>query len=402
MIELSKLRKSARNLLRFRLIEPIRYAVDVAKAAMEAERHAPLKILLVDDQTTYTSEQQFAPLLADRDRFRRRLRVVFNYQLLSDVLLMPRRVMQRYDVVGLKLGFRTPLAEVLRVTQTIKSALASDAKLVYFDGDDDLCVQWPKLLPLVDLYVKKHCFRDRSEYRKPRIGKSNLSDYLARNFGIDFADDFIPATEPVDEEQLGKIFLGWNVGLDEKIRRLHAAHRILPTASTKDIDVVCRATVNQESSIYRLRSEVIPKINFLGNAYRVLTPEKRVPQEVYYEEMLRSRLCVSPFGYGEICWRDFEAILCGCVLVKPDVSHLESVPDIFIPYETYVPVQWDYSDLESKISQLLAQPEQCERIRARAFSVLNDYLEGDGVIECFRGILKKLDFAGAAVPSAGR
>ena len=39
-----------------------------------------------------------------------------------------------------------------------------------------------------------------------------------------------------------------------------------------------------------------------------------------------SKLCFSPFGYGEVCWRDFEAMSTGAVLVKPDMSHLQARP----------------------------------------------------------------------------
>ena len=34
---------------------------------------------------------------------------------------------------------------------------------------------------------------------------------------------------------------------------------------------------------------------------------------------------MSPFGFGEICYRDFEAMLNGACLIKPDVSHLTDV-----------------------------------------------------------------------------
>jgi len=335
-------------------------------------------------------------LLANRAGFREQLGVVFHYKLLSALLLLPRRVLPRYHVIGFKLGYPSSPAEVLNVARTIKSALAPGAKLVYFDGDDDLGVQWPNLLPLVDLYLKKHCYRDHSEYRKNRIGKSNLTDYCARKFGVSFSNDIIPATAPVDEEQLSKIMLSWNIGLDDKIRQLYNTHRALPAASSKDIDVVCRATVSQESWIYPLRSLVIREIEPLGRKYRVLTPDQRVAQDVYYQEMLRSRICVSPFGYGEICWRDFEAVLCGCVLVKPDMSHVETQPNIFIPNETYVPVQWDYSDLGTTLTQLLAQPERCERLRTNAFSVLRNYFEGNGIIERFQQVLLSLGVASAS------
>jgi hypothetical protein len=126
----------------------------------------------------------------------------------------------------------------------------------------------------------------------------------------------------------------------------------------------------------------------LRNSYAVLTPDQHVTQDAYYQEMLRSRICFSPFGYGEICWRDFEAILCGCVLVKPDMSHVETVPNVFVPNETYVPVRWDYQDLADRLRVLLQQPEECERIRNRARRVLQEYLDGMHLTESFNRILE--------------
>jgi hypothetical protein len=301
--------------------------------------------------------------------------VVLQRALVPDALALP-RLLRHYDVVALKLGFRTPAARALAIARAVRSALAPSARLAYFDGDDDLCVQWPGLLPLVDLYVKKHAFRDRREYLKPRVGKTNLTDYVAGRFGVSFAGDIIPASAPVDEGQLGKIAVGWNVALDDRIRALGASASPPP----KDIDVVCRAGVNPRSWIYPLRAPVIAGLSAMKPGYRVLTPQERVPQQVYYEEMLRSRVCVSPFGYGEICWRDFEAAACGCVLVKPDMSHVETEPDLFVPHETYVPVRWDYSDLVPTLEALLADASRLERIRAAASERLRAWLDGEAFV----------------------
>jgi hypothetical protein len=145
----------------------------------------------------------------------------------------------------------------------------------------------------------------------------------------------------------------------------------------------------------------MPEIQLLASKHHVLIPEKRVPQSVYYQEMLRSRICVSPFGYGEICWRDFEAILCGCVLVKPDMSHVETEPNVFVSDVTYVPVRWDFSDLGAKLQELLAQPERCERLRANALEVLRRSLERDAIVRSFRRILSDLDLASAPGRPAG-
>lgn len=390
MLDLAALRELYNKWLRFRLVEPIRYGADLAKVALARPRHTFVKVLLLSDDKAYTSEQQFAPLLANRRCFRRKGGVIFCHQLLSDGLLERRQVFQQFDIVGLKLGFRRPAAEALSVARAIKQSLALSAKLIYFDGDDDVGVLWPQLLPTVDLYIKKHCFRDRSEYRKKRVGKSNLTDYVSRTYGTSFTSDIIPTSDPVDENQIGKILPGWNVGLDDKIRRLYSTRRALPISSTKDIDIVCRATANPESWMYPLRATVIPVIKSLEHDYRVLTPEQHVTQDVYYEEMLRSKICISPFGYGEICWRDFEAVLCGCVLIKPDMSHVETEPDVFIPHETYVPVRWDFVDLPATLRRLLAHPEECERLRTNAFNVLRNYYEDNVILHRFQQIMRSL------------
>jgi hypothetical protein len=395
MSNLAELRSRVRDWLRFRWLEPLRYHADVAGRVL-TRRAAPVhRVLLIGDRSVYTSEQQFTALLAHRAALRSQLGVALHYQRLGDALARGDRFWLGFDLIGLKLGFRTSAAEAARTVRALRAKLAPHARLVYFDGDDDLGVLWPELLPDLDLYAKKHCFRDRSEYGKRRIGKTNLTDYVARTFGTSFADDIIPTSEAVAADQIYKIVPSWNLALDDKIRDLHAAHPAVPPAASKDIAVVCRASAARDSWIYPLRGAVIPEIRKLEPEHRVLTPEERVSQDVYYQEMLRSRICVSPFGYGEICWRDFEAILCGCVLVKPDMSHVETEPDIFVPDVTYVPVRWDYADLTATLSELLAQPERCERLRTCARDALARYLERDGIVASFGRILRGVGLDGA-------
>jgi hypothetical protein len=60
----------------------------------------------------------------------------------------------------------------------------------------------------------------------------------------------------------------------------------------------------------------------------------------YMNELTKSKISISPFGWGEICYRDFESFLTKSVLVKPDCSHLATFPNFFIPNETYIPVNW--------------------------------------------------------------
>ncbi|MFB6187949.1 MAG: hypothetical protein ABEI86_13935, partial [Halobacteriaceae archaeon] len=77
----------------------------------------------------------------------------------------------------------------------------------------------------------------------------------------------------------------------------------------------------------------------------------------YWRELRRSKVLVSPFGWGEICGRDFEGFMSGCLLVKPHMDHLETWPPVYEEGETYLGVDWDLSDLPETVDQALENYE---------------------------------------------
>jgi hypothetical protein len=375
---------------RFGAYNPIRYLTDLAAASVAhrtAGEPAPLRVLLVSDDTVYTSEQQFAPLRRLSREFRRRLGVVWNHALITSSgprVLRP----HAYDLILFKMGFKTPEAQALQHARWLAERKGR-AKLVYFDGDDDLCIQWPGVLELVDLYVKKHVFADPSQYEKVFVGKTNLTDHVARTHGVSFADNIIPRSQAIDPRHAAKIFCAWNVGLDDKIVTLFEDAKAWPELP-REHDVVCRASTPPENWMFHLRNPVTVKLGAIGNRARVLTPTQKVPQDQYYEEMRRSRMVVSPFGYGELCWRDFEAVICRSLLIKPDMSHLRTEPDLFRPLETYVPVRWDYADLEEKVLRYAKNEAERARIVDRAYAVLSDFYRSNMVVDRFEMMLAKV------------
>ena len=80
----------------------------------------------------------------------------------------------------------------------------------------------------------------------------------------------------------------------------------------------------------------------------------KLPFDEYILQLRKSKLSLSPFGQGEICFRDFEAIQYGTLLLKPDQSIVNSYPNIFISDETYISLKLDWSDLEEKIDYVLS------------------------------------------------
>tara|TARA_R110000796_G_scaffold238473_1_gene358846 strand:+ start:80 stop:586 length:507 start_codon:yes stop_codon:yes gene_type:complete len=94
----------------------------------------------------------------------------------------------------------------------------------------------------------------------------------------------------------------------------------------------------------------------LGDKYNVakLTNGVRISQDEYYQNMYNSKIIMAPLGYGEMAPRDLESAMFGSVLMKPDMSHISSEPFIYEDDETYIAVNYDWSNLEEKIDYVLS------------------------------------------------
>ena len=379
-----RLRRGVRREARFAL-EQLRYRVS------EWASDSPVRILLVSDLEAATSETQFDPFFAHHAALRRELGVVFLHRRLAQVLQDPVSAVAGFDVIGLKLGFRTHPQTVLDIVRTLFDVKGA-AKLVYFDGDDDSTIQWPAILPFFDLYVKKHMFQDLAEYQRSFVGRNNLTDYVAKAHGFSFADDMIPESTPVDPALLDRVCLGYNLALDRKIVDIYRRTQGRWRREDRPNDVVCRGQLT--GWLRHLRKDVAPLLATLPPEIRCITPTARVSQEQYDEELHSSKICVSPFGFGELCWRDFEAVLWGCLMFKPDMSHIRTHPNIFIENETYVPLRWDLADLPEKCMYYLQHPEQRRRITENAYAVLEQYYESRAFIREVSAMLHRIGIQG--------
>jgi len=347
------------------------------------------RMLLLSDGREYTSEQQFAPIWRHRTRLRRELGLAIDWRPLEGQGDARVQGLSAYDVIGLKLSFRRPGTEVLDIVRQIREAIGpgSDTRLVYFDGDDDSAVLWPGLVELVDLYVKKHLFAESADYRRAFVGKSNLTDHAARFAGLSFADDIIPVGQPQPVTTPAKLHLGWNIALDDKIAGLSA----VSPAILREIDICGRVHVSPDSWLGALRAPAIAALESLARRWRVAVPRERVSQAAYDAELRAARICVSPFGYGELCWRDFEAIQAGCLLVKPDVGHIRTAPDLFEAGVTYAPVRWDYGDLEEVCARYLSDDNARIAVVEEGQRRLRESLGPQWFVERIRSLLAALE-----------
>ncbi|UJR87124.1 glycosyltransferase [Sandaracinus amylolyticus] len=379
----------AKRTAKLRVLGLLRYGFSIASTA---RRDGPsLRALIVSDGVSPTSEEQLAPFYRSRAALESRFGLAFAHVPLDDVAILldwgSTSLFEGFDVIFLKAYFRTIYNPEL-IAGALRAA-APRAKLVYLDGDDDTGVQWPGILRHVDLYVKKHVLADRRLYTQSMIGKCNLTDYVARTYGVSFDGTDVAWTTPIRPHLLDRIVVGYNIALDAKIDAL-ARNSPPIDHRRREWDVHCRATVPRDNWLGHLRRDIAPRLAAMSGDIRCLAPTTRVDQAQYYAELRTSKCCVSPFGFGEICWRDFEAILCGSLLLKPDMSHLETSPDLFRPGETYVPLQWDYSDLEEKVRYYVAHEAERRAIVERARAVLAGALDEEWFLRWFAGLIDRL------------
>lgn len=231
-----------------------------------------------------------------------------------------------------------------------------------------------KIDPYTDFYVKKSIFNDKSLYTQAQFGDTNLTNYYGSLFGL--------KQELVD----------WKVPLStlRKLRlspNFFTSPNLLPSFKNgdpplfeeRDINMHARLSTKGSEWYSAMRQKAIDEVLRLKLPHTVI--ETGVGWTQYMTEMHRSKLCFSPFGYGELCWRDIEAFQTGAVLVKPDMSHLATLPDLYVPYETYLPVAWDFSDLQEVASQALADDALRERIATTAFQRVASYLRSGAFID---------------------
>lgn len=105
------------------------------------------------------------------------------------------------------------------------------------------------------------------------------------------------------------------------------------------------------------RSRCIEELKKLPRNIKVQILEngQKVPLEEYYNLMSKSKIVVAPFGYGEIAPRDIESAMVGAILIKPDMDHLHTFPNPYIPDRTYMNCQWNFEDLGTKIQEIFLE-----------------------------------------------
>jgi len=233
-------------------------------------------------------------------------------------------------------------------------------RLIWFDAADSTGSADLMLLPHVDLFLKKQLLKDKSYYLGGH-GKPNLRIWLPENEANTAGFTTAAAAE------LGKMRLAWNLGLNDyryfgyKMSRLsnYLDYRLYPLRfrdvnQERPLDIVFRGTLHQDlTTQHAVSGQRNHVLQLLKGLKRNIPGGEITGKRAYWRELKMARVGISPFGWGEICYRDFEILISGCLLIKPDMNHLETYPDVFVDRETYLAVRWDLADLENQLNTVM-------------------------------------------------
>tara|TARA_A100001035_G_scaffold279993_1_gene283415 strand:- start:706 stop:1848 length:1143 start_codon:yes stop_codon:yes gene_type:complete len=259
------------------------------------------------------------------------------------------------------------------------------SKIIYFDDSAAISHILFFIIPFVDAYWVRGLLNDLKNYSKNFYGGRTYSQFYHDNYGIIDDQSYL---SPVHEGDFPKkIKIAWNIGIGmypspssslistnyNKVKKISCILSSLP--SIKAVYFILKKykkemidMLSKPIDLSRKKALISSRFSYKGyynsiSFHRKLLLAKikdnklfmtgRLPHKKYIDECCEIYGLLSPFGWGEICYRDYEAIMCGNILIKPDMSHLSTWPNIYGD-DCYLKLDWDFMNLD-KICELFLQ-----------------------------------------------
>tara|TARA_B110000503_G_scaffold15341_1_gene21405 strand:- start:91 stop:1239 length:1149 start_codon:yes stop_codon:yes gene_type:complete len=282
-------------------------------------------------------------------------------------------------IIIIQSHFHTNHQSLATVCSQLKSHYPK-AKIVFFDwfAASDLRLA-STVEPFIELYVKKTVFVDVDQYRTRYFGDTNLMDYYGHLYQCQHEMQQYDVPQGIGKK------LTTGIGFISAPYLHSLFSRAERPKNQRPIDINARFATRGSDWYSAMRSVALNKAIGLSADYAVA--HGSLPRAQYLRELGQSKVTFSPFGYGEICWRDYEAMALGSLLIKPDMSHLEVNPDIFVPYETYIPLAWDLSDFDEKVIHYLSSPAERLQITKNAFEVGHQFVRQGKFIDHVKDLI---------------
>jgi hypothetical protein len=225
-----------------------------------------------------------------------------------------------------------------------KETVSPSVKLVFKIG----CLKPPKL--------NNHCWgRYHASILDPRLLK--------------------PPSIILSDEALAKIHPWASYGAYDMMKLWQTANVSFTKPRKKVLNFIGTVDYGKRIEITRHRHELLKKLGSMSFE-KVVMPGRVIQRATYDGYLLDSQICVSPWGFGELAYRDYEAFYAGCVLIKPDTSFVRTWPNVLENGITYFPCKPDWSDLKDVIETVRSKWDSLVDMRMSNRQTLLDHWSG--------------------------
>jgi len=271
-----------------------------------------------------------------------------------------------------------------KVINSIQILTRRSISVSYLDTSDSPEIKYIQYVNLFAHWFKKQMYSNKQNYDRELLGGRLYSDYYARAQSM-------PSEIKINNQSTvdySKIKLYWNILLGPyplttfKTRVMRYGVKYLGLLYLKMFNY---SIINKDVS---KKSEKVFVSQRIGNSNlytgevgyqrkiiadildkRFNDSTSRVTQRQYNREMKKSLFTVSPFGWGEICHRDAEAFMYGSLLIKPNMDHILTQPDLYLKNFTYIDSDWDCKNLVEKIDDVVNNEYKYSEIARRGMNL---------------------------------
>lgn len=171
---------------------------------------------------------------------------------------------------------------------------------------------------------------------------------------------------------LGKLIPGASYAAYNIMKRWISQEIDMKAARPNTIHFAGTTVYGDRHEITKHRTDAMRAVKTIPGQH-VMINGRHMPRIEYDTKMTQSRIVLSPWGFGETAYRDYEALYAGAVLIKPDSGFVNTWPDVFINGVTYIPCASDWSDLKDRVKYVMDNWKSLESMRVSNRDLLLSY-----------------------------
>ena len=334
-----------------------------------------LKIVIAHGHTTLETFHSLLPLISlakNIDKYDIKF-VDYNnknlYKYSGDIIILVRKFHQ------LDIRNNKNIEYMINYINNIKKRFS---KVIYFDDSAAVSHILFFIVPLVDCYWVRGLLKNNNLYSESFYGGRTYSQYYNKKYNVEDENIYL---SPLNKDKFpSNIKIAWNIGIGcyptnknsllniyyDEIKKISCFISMLPSIKplyflvNKYIKEMIKV-LSEEVSLSKKRKLVSARFSSKGYYNSIAFHRELVLKKIkkndlflkgktskwnYIQECNYIYGILSPFGWGEICYRDFEATLGGNLLLKPSMDHIETWPNIYRE-DCYFKLDWNFNNIDN-------------------------------------------------------